>query len=51
MPTVTLYAAAVEPTFVSMGGSVRHYRAVLIENYLESEGIARIWGAGILTRP
>ncbi|GFX48901.1 transposable element Tcb2 transposase [Trichonephila clavipes] len=41
-PTVRLYAAAVGPTFVLMDDYARPHRADIIDDYLESEGIARI---------
>lgn len=41
-PTVRLYAATVDPDFVFMDDNVRLYSGVLVEDYLVSEGIARI---------
>lgn len=37
---VRLYSAAVGPDFVLMDDNARLHRAVLVEGYLESEGIA-----------
>ncbi|GFY36156.1 transposable element Tcb1 transposase [Trichonephila clavipes] len=43
---VRLYAAAVGPTFVLMDDNVRLHRADIVDDYLESEGIARMaWPA------
>ncbi|GFX30352.1 transposable element Tcb1 transposase [Trichonephila clavipes] len=43
---VRLYAAAVGPTFVLMDDNARPHRADIVDDYLESEGIARIaWPA------
>ncbi|GFV74342.1 transposable element Tcb1 transposase [Trichonephila clavipes] len=39
-PIVRLYAAAVGPTFVLMDDNARPYRADIVDDYLESEGIA-----------
>ncbi|GFX21923.1 transposable element Tcb1 transposase [Trichonephila clavipes] len=45
-PIVKLYAAAVGPTFVLMDDNARPYRADIFDDYLESEGIARMaWPA------
>ena len=41
-----LYAAAVGPTFVLMDDNARPHRADIVDDYLESEGIARMeWPA------
>ncbi|GFX88635.1 transposable element Tcb1 transposase [Trichonephila clavipes] len=43
---VKLYAAAVEPTFVLMDDNAHPHRADIVDDYLESEGIARmVWPA------
>ncbi|GFX68860.1 transposable element Tcb2 transposase [Trichonephila clavipes] len=43
---VRSYAAAVGPTFVLMDDNARPHRADIVDDYLESEGIARIaWPA------
>ncbi|GFW95484.1 transposable element Tcb1 transposase [Trichonephila clavipes] len=39
-PTVRLYDAAVGPTFVLMDDNARPHRADIVDDYLESEGIA-----------
>ena len=39
---VRLYAATVGPTFVLMDENARPHRAVIVDNYLESEGIVRM---------
>ncbi|GFU94551.1 transposable element Tcb2 transposase [Trichonephila clavipes] len=39
-PIVRLYAAAVGPTFVLMDDNARPHRADIVDDYLESEGIA-----------
>ncbi|GFV44280.1 transposable element Tcb1 transposase [Trichonephila clavipes] len=45
-PIVRLYAAAVGPTFVLMDDNARPHRADIVDEYLESEGIARMaWPA------
>ncbi|GFS89520.1 transposable element Tcb1 transposase [Trichonephila clavipes] len=45
-PIVRLYAAAVGPTFVLMDDNARPHRADIVDDYLESEGIARMtWSA------
>ncbi|GFY22295.1 transposable element Tcb2 transposase [Trichonephila clavipes] len=45
-PIVRLYAAAVGPTFVLMDDNARPYRTDIVDDYLESEGIARMaWPA------
>ncbi|GFW67361.1 transposable element Tcb1 transposase [Trichonephila clavipes] len=45
-PIVRLYAAAVGRTFVLMDDNARPHRADIIDDYLESEGIARMaWPA------
>ncbi|GFV23654.1 transposable element Tcb1 transposase [Trichonephila clavipes] len=45
-PIVRLYAAAVGPTFVLMDDNARPHRADIVNDYLESEGIARMaWTA------
>lgn len=45
-PFVRLYAAAVGPTFVLMDDNARPHRADIVDDYLESEGIARMaWAA------
>ncbi|GFS53487.1 transposable element Tcb2 transposase [Trichonephila clavipes] len=45
-PIVRLYAAAVSPTFVLISDNVRHHRADIVDDYLESEGIAHMaWSA------
>ncbi|GFX37972.1 histone-lysine N-methyltransferase SETMAR [Trichonephila clavipes] len=41
-PIVRLYAAAVGPTFVLMDDNARPHRADIIDDYLESEEIARM---------
>ncbi|GFV61306.1 transposable element Tcb1 transposase [Trichonephila clavipes] len=41
-PIVRLYAAAVGPTFVLMDDNARPHRADIVDDYLESEGIARM---------
>ncbi|GFS49453.1 transposable element Tcb1 transposase [Trichonephila clavipes] len=41
-PIVRLYVAAVGPTFVLMDDNVRLHRADIVDDYLESEGIARM---------
>ncbi|GFT32417.1 transposable element Tcb1 transposase [Trichonephila clavipes] len=41
-PIVRLYAAAVGPSFVLMVDNARPHRADIIDDYLESEGIARM---------
>ncbi|GFU03792.1 transposable element Tcb1 transposase [Trichonephila clavipes] len=40
-PIVRLYAAVVDTTFVLMDDNARPHRADIVEDYLESEGIAR----------
>ncbi|GFX70869.1 transposable element Tcb1 transposase [Trichonephila clavipes] len=40
-PIVRLYTAAVDTTFVLMDDNARPHRAHIVEDYLESEGIAR----------
>ncbi|GFX53683.1 transposable element Tcb1 transposase [Trichonephila clavipes] len=43
---VRLYSAAVGPTFVLMDDNARPHRADIVDDYLESEGIARMaWPA------
>ncbi|GFV13920.1 transposable element Tcb1 transposase [Trichonephila clavipes] len=43
-PIVRLYAAAVGPTFVLLDDNARPHRADIVDDYLESEGIARmVW--------
>ncbi|GFX03736.1 transposable element Tcb1 transposase [Trichonephila clavipes] len=43
---VRLYAAAIGPTFVLMNDNARPHRADIVNDYLESEGIARMaWTA------
>ncbi|GFS66885.1 transposable element Tcb2 transposase [Trichonephila clavipes] len=45
-PIVRLYATAVGPTFVLMDDNIRPHRADIVDDYLESEGIARMaWPA------
>ncbi|GFV51624.1 transposable element Tcb1 transposase [Trichonephila clavipes] len=45
-PIVRLYAAAVGPTFVLMNDNARLHRADILDDYLESEGTARMaWPA------
>ncbi|GFU93306.1 transposable element Tcb1 transposase [Trichonephila clavipes] len=45
-PIVRLYAAGIGPTFVLMDNNARPHRADIIDDYLESEGIARMaWTA------
>ena len=45
-PIVKLYAAAVGPSFVLMGDNARPHRAAIVDDFLESEGIARMeWPA------
>ncbi|GFY00958.1 transposable element Tcb1 transposase [Trichonephila clavipes] len=45
-PIVKLYAAAVGPTFVLMDDNARPHRADIVDDYLESEGIAcMVWPA------
>ncbi|GFV23883.1 transposable element Tcb1 transposase [Trichonephila clavipes] len=45
-PIMRLYAAAVGPTFVLMDDNARPHRADFVDDYLESEGIARMaWTA------
>ncbi|KFM57939.1 Transposable element Tcb2 transposase, partial [Stegodyphus mimosarum] len=45
-PIVRLYAAAVGPTFVLMDDNARPHRGDIVDDYLESEGIARMaWPA------
>ncbi|GFV74463.1 uncharacterized protein TNCV_5129051 [Trichonephila clavipes] len=45
-PIVRVYAAAVGPTFVLMDDNARPHRADIVDDYLESEGIARMaWPA------
>ncbi|GFX51670.1 transposable element Tcb1 transposase [Trichonephila clavipes] len=45
-PIVRLYAAAVGPTFVLMDDNAHPHRADIVDDYLKSEGIARIaWPA------
>ncbi|GFV91263.1 transposable element Tcb1 transposase [Trichonephila clavipes] len=39
---VRLYAAAVGPTFVSMDDNARPHKGDIVDDYLESEGIARM---------
>ena len=39
-PTVWLYAAAVGPTFVLMDDNTHPHRAAIVDDYLDSEGIA-----------
>ncbi|GFU85684.1 transposable element Tcb1 transposase [Trichonephila clavipes] len=41
-PVVRLYAAAVGPNFVLMDDNARPHRADIGDDYLESEGIARM---------
>ncbi|GFX95500.1 uncharacterized protein TNCV_4825151 [Trichonephila clavipes] len=41
-PIVRLHAAAVGPTFVFMDNNARSHRADIVDDYLESEGIARM---------
>ncbi|GFS52612.1 transposable element Tcb1 transposase [Trichonephila clavipes] len=43
-PIVRLYAAAVGPTFVLMDDNARPYRADIVDDYLENEGIERMAG-------
>ncbi|GFX03338.1 transposable element Tcb1 transposase [Trichonephila clavipes] len=45
-PIVRLYTAAAGPTFVLMDDNARPHRADIIDDYLESEGIAHMaWPA------
>ena len=45
-PIVRLYAAAVGPTFVLMDDNARPHRAAIVDDYPESERIARMaWSA------
>ncbi|GBL86205.1 hypothetical protein AVEN_106238-1 [Araneus ventricosus] len=45
-PIVKLYAAVVGPSFVLMDDNARPHRAAIVDNFLESEGIARMeWPA------
>ncbi|GFS99464.1 transposable element Tcb1 transposase [Trichonephila clavipes] len=45
-PTMRLYAAAVGSTSILMDDNVRSHRADIVDDYLESEGIARMaWPA------
>ncbi|GFW73443.1 transposable element Tcb1 transposase [Trichonephila clavipes] len=45
-PNVRLYAGAVGPTFVLIDDNARPHRADIIDDYLESKGIARmVWPA------
>ncbi|GFT24921.1 transposable element Tcb1 transposase [Trichonephila clavipes] len=45
-PIVRLYAAAVGPTIVLMDDNARPHRADIVDDYMESEGIARMaWPA------
>ncbi|GFS93083.1 transposable element Tcb1 transposase [Trichonephila clavipes] len=45
-PIVRLYAAAVGPTFVLMDDNACPHTAIIVDDYLESEGIARMaWPA------
>ncbi|KFM60382.1 Transposable element Tcb1 transposase, partial [Stegodyphus mimosarum] len=45
-PIVRLYAAAIVPTFILMDDNARPHRADIVDDYLESEGIARMaWPA------
>ncbi|GFX87686.1 transposable element Tcb1 transposase [Trichonephila clavipes] len=45
-PIVRLHVAAVGPTFVLMDDNARPHRAYIVDDYLESEGIARMaWPA------
>ena len=39
---VKLYASAVGPSFVLMDNNARPHRAVIVDDFLESEGIAHI---------
>ncbi|KFM63362.1 Histone-lysine N-methyltransferase SETMAR, partial [Stegodyphus mimosarum] len=48
-PIVRLYAAAVGHTFVLMDDNARPHRADIVDDYLESEGIARITGPAYLS--
>ncbi|GFW08746.1 transposable element Tcb1 transposase [Trichonephila clavipes] len=41
-PIVSLYAAIVGPTFALMDDNARSHRADIVDDYLESEGIARM---------
>ncbi|GFV85885.1 transposable element Tcb1 transposase [Trichonephila clavipes] len=41
-PIMRLYAAAVGPTFVLMDDNARSHRADIVDDYLESEGIAHM---------
>ena len=41
-PIVRLYAAADGPTFVLMDNNAHPYRDAIVDDYLESEGIARM---------
>ncbi|GBM54875.1 hypothetical protein AVEN_158311-1 [Araneus ventricosus] len=45
-PIVKLYAAAVGPPFVLMDDNARPHRVAIVDDFLESEGIARMeWAA------
>ncbi|GFU90176.1 transposable element Tcb1 transposase [Trichonephila clavipes] len=45
-PIVRFYAAEIGPTFVLMDDKARLHRADIVDDYLESEGIARmVWPA------
>ncbi|GFX45083.1 transposable element Tcb1 transposase [Trichonephila clavipes] len=45
-PIVRLYAAAVGPTFLLMDDNAHSHRADIVDDYLESQGIARmVWPA------
>ena len=39
-PIVRLYAAAVSPTLVSIDDNARPHRATIVDDWMESEGIA-----------
>ena len=41
-PIERLYAAAVGPTFVLMNDNARPHRSAIVDDYLESEGIAHM---------
>ncbi|GBM09194.1 hypothetical protein AVEN_236189-1 [Araneus ventricosus] len=41
-PIVKLHAAAVGPSFVLMDDNARPHRAAIVDEFLESEGIARM---------
>ncbi|GFV72907.1 transposable element Tcb1 transposase [Trichonephila clavipes] len=41
-PIVRMYAAAVGPTFVLMDDKARPHRADIVDDYMESDGIARM---------